>query len=456
MTKRRTSAFLAICSLFAASASAQDVAPSSPADRDVAASLSRLIEHERDAQGLPAVSIALVSDGRIVWSHGFGMADPGKKLPATSETVYRVGSVSKLFTDLALMQLVERGEIDLDAPAKTYLPSFEVKNTSNTPITLRHLMSHRSGITREPPVGHYFDPTGPSLADTVASLNTTEVVYPPASHTKYSNAAIAVVGQVVSAMRKEPFEDSVKRTVLDPMELSRSDFRLTPDLAKSLAKAQMWTYDGRTFDAPSFPLGMSPAGNLYSTVNDLAKFLVVLMKDGEASGGRVVKPETLGSMRKVQFAKDDETNGFGLGFAISRFEGQPRIGHGGAVYGFATEVALLPEAKLGVAVVASKDCANGMVRRISDEALRLMLAAREKKAPPTIRRSDPIPPALARSLCGDWEAADSGLRLDIRGGKLWGSPLRATDSTLVGLRMLDGGLVGDGPLFADLRQAIRN
>ena len=453
MSKRKALASLAILCLFSASASAQDAILGHARYREVAASLGRLIEHERDAQGLPAVSIALVADGEVVWSQGFGIADPDQGVPATAETVYRVGSVSKLFTDLALMQLVERGEVDLDSPVKTYLPAFDVKNATSTPITLRQLMSHRSGLTREPPVGHYFDPTGPTLADTVASLNTTEVVYPPASKTKYSNAAIAVVGQVVATLRKEPFEDSIRRTVLGPMGLSRSDFLLSPELSKSLAKAQMWTYDGRTFVAPTFPLGTSPAGNLYSTVNDLAKFLVVLMNEGDEPLGRVLKPETLKAMRKTQFAADTTSNGFGLGFAISRFEGQSRIGHGGAVYGFATEVAMLPDARLGVAVVASKDCANGTVNKIADDALRMMLAVRANQPLPAPPTSDPVPPELARSLRGDWDAADSGLRIDIRGGKLWGFPLKSTDSTLVGLRMVDqaGGksLVGDSPLYSN-------
>jgi len=105
----------------------------------------------------PALSIALVDDQQIVWAQGFGFADPARKTPATAETVYRVGSVSKLFTDIAIMQQVERGKLDLDAPITKYLPSFHPTNPFQLPpITLRELMSHRAGLLREPPVGHYF------------------------------------------------------------------------------------------------------------------------------------------------------------------------------------------------------------------------------------------------------------------------------------------------------------
>src|SRR5262249_62192520 len=134
---------------------------------------------------------------KVVWAKGYGLADPKKKVAATSDTVYRVGSVSKLFTDLAVMQLVEKGTLDLDAPVTKYLPDFKPSNPYDKVITLRQLMAHRSGLVRESPVGNYFDPTSPTLAQTVASLNQTKLVYPPESRIKYSNAAIATVGLVL-------------------------------------------------------------------------------------------------------------------------------------------------------------------------------------------------------------------------------------------------------------------
>src|SRR5262249_1963152 len=160
----------------------------------VVSALEPFIRHEMEVKQLPALSIALVEDQKIVWAAGFGLRDPEQKLPATAATVYRVGSVSKLFTDLAVMKLAEQGALNIDAPVGDYLTDFRPTNPYSKPITLRHLMAHRSGLVREPPVGHYFDPTNPSLADTVRSLNTTELVYPPETKIKYSNAAIATVG----------------------------------------------------------------------------------------------------------------------------------------------------------------------------------------------------------------------------------------------------------------------
>jgi CubicO group peptidase (beta-lactamase class C family) len=166
---------------------------------DVIETLRPFIQQQMAEKELPALSIAIIDDQQIVWAQGFGMADPKSKTPASTDTVYRIGSVSKLFTDIAIMQLVERGELNLDKPVTDYLSDFHPKNPFGTPITLRQLMSHRSGLLREPPVGNYFETSQPTLAATVQSLNNTELVFAPNTHTKYSNAAIAVVGLFVGS-----------------------------------------------------------------------------------------------------------------------------------------------------------------------------------------------------------------------------------------------------------------
>jgi len=171
----------------------EKVGPTKPYE-EAAKALDAFIAKEVADKELPALSIALVDDQTIVWAKGFGFADPEKKKPATADTVYRVGSVSKLFTDIAVMQLVERGALDLDEPVRKYLQDFKPNNKFDKEITLRQLMTHRSGLVRESPVGNYFDPTEPTLKATVRSMNSTELVYEPRTHLKYSNSGIAVGG----------------------------------------------------------------------------------------------------------------------------------------------------------------------------------------------------------------------------------------------------------------------
>jgi len=197
---------------------------------EVASELRKLINHEMADKDIPAFSIALVDSQQIVWAQGFGMADSHNNISATAETVYRVASVSKLFTDIAIMQLVERGELDLDTSITTYVPEFRPENPFDKPITLRQLMSHRSGLVREPPAGNYFDPTEPTLQQMVASLNTTALVYEPESRTKYSNAGIGLVGYVLERIQGEPFASYVQRAVLQPMGMQKSSFDPVPEI----------------------------------------------------------------------------------------------------------------------------------------------------------------------------------------------------------------------------------
>jgi CubicO group peptidase (beta-lactamase class C family)/D-alanyl-D-alanine dipeptidase len=366
-----------------------------PARADYAAAVEALtgfIEHEMADKALPALSIALVEDQETVWAEGFGWADPERETPATAATVYRVGSVSKLFTDLGIMQLVERGEIDLDAPITEYLADFNPENPDGEPITLRQLMSHRSGLVREPPTGHYFDDTGTSLEATVRSLNATRLVYPPTTRTKYSNAGVATVGYVLQRLRAEPFADYLQHAVLEPLGMRNSAFQPTPEVKRRLATASMWSYHGEPFVAPTFELGTSPAGSMYAPVTDLARFLSAVFADGVGVNGPVVSATTLREMLTPQFAAPDARTGFGIGFALGELDGHPRVGHGGAIYGFATELAALPDEKLGVVAVTTMDGANAVVGRIADYALQLMLA---------VGRGDPLPSPVTTSAVSE-------------------------------------------------------
>ena len=391
-----------------------EVVPARQDYADVAARLTAFIEHELADKELPAISVVLVDDQETVWAAGFGHADPEAGIPATASTIYRVGSVSKLFTDLAVMQLVERGELDLDAPITDYIPEFELGDpiaegvSAESPPTLRQLMSHRAGIVREPPVGHYFDPSEPSLAETVTSLNGTPLIYTPGSRVKYSNAGIATVGYVLERMQGRPFAEYVSDAVLEPLGMRQSAFAPDAAVEEGLAKAGMWSYDGREFPAPTFELGMAPAGSMYSPVTDLARFMSAVFAGGVGTGGRVVEDSTLAEMLSPQFGED---SGFGIGFGLGTLDGHRFAGHGGAIYGFATQLSMLPDEKLGATAVTSMDVANTVTDRITDYALRLMLAARAGEALPDVRTTGPVDARIAAGLPGTYTAGEGGLTL---------------------------------------------
>ncbi len=435
-----------IISMFLAqSALAQTAIPPRRDYQEVASKLQQFIQHEVVDKQLPALSIALVDDQQIVWAQGFGFADPASKTPATADTVYRVGSVSKLFTDIAIMQQVERGKLDMDAPITRYLPEFRPVNPFNQqPITLRELMSHRAGLLREPPVGHYFDPSEPSLKATVMSLAKTTLVYPPGERTKYSNGGVATAGYVLERQANRPFVEVARDAVLKPMGLQSSAFELTPEIQSKLAKAFIQTYDGRTIHAPIFQLGTIPAGGLYSTVLDLGRFISVLLAGGHAEQTQVIEPATLKEMWTPQFPAANDTASFGLGFRLSSLDGQRLVGHGGAVYGFATELEALPDAKLGVVVITTLDSSNSVVTRIAHEALSMALAQQSGKPREAPAITKAIDPALSRKLAGRYGEGEDAVELTEEEGQLFMLPSYGGYKTR--LRKLGDNLIVDDKL----------
>ena len=386
----------------------------------LAGRLSDFVAREMEHKRIPGMALALTEGERVVWARGFGEARPG--VSADADTLFRVGSVSKLFTDIAVVARHRGGSLDLDAEVSEVLPYFAPGAPGDPAggITLRRLMAHRAGLVREPPVGHYFDDSDPTLEATVASLNGVALVFPPGARQKYSNAGIAVVGRVLEEVAAKPFEAAVTEEVLSPLGLDSSWFSLAAAPPERLAAGLMWSYDGREFEAPGFPLGMAPAGTMVTSVRDLARFLTLLA--GGALPG-VLDAEGLEEMWRVQFpdGEDAAAAGFGLGFHLSHLEapngglGRHRlVGHGGAIYGFSTELAFLPDRGLGAVAVSSVDFTNAVARRVVEQGLRELLLRGSGDAP-DYSGSQPLPAGLADRLHGLWEgegeAAGTRLRL---------------------------------------------
>ncbi|MDA0985987.1 MAG: serine hydrolase [Bacteroidetes bacterium] len=378
--------------------------------------LEEYIKYELNDKNLPSISIAIVDSDKIIYANGFGFEDAKKTKLATANTIYRVGSVSKLFTDIAIMQLVEKNEIDIDLPVSNYLPDFKPENSFNKNITLRHLMTHRSGLVRESPVGSYFDPTAPSIKNSVESIYKSKIVYEPGTKTKYSNAAINTVGYVLEKIKQQPFDEYISENLLNKIGMTNSSFHPTTKIKESLADAVMWSYDGRETPAPTFRLGIAAAGNLYCSVNEAAKFIKMLASEGMVGNNKIISSSTLNEMYKVQFSKDK--SGFGIGFAINQLDGFKKVGHGGAVFGFATSLSYLPEKKIGVIVASSMDVVNSVTERIANYALRLVLAEKSRKDFPKPIISFQLTENQIQNLKGVYESETGKFEFLKRGKKI--------------------------------------
>lgn len=402
-----------------------------------AGDLAAFVDRHLTEQGIPGAAVAIHDATRGTWQQGFGTWRAGAG-PLPADAVFRVASISKLFAATAAMVLVERGLLDLDVPVRRYVPEFAPENPFGGEVTLRHLLGHRAGVVREPPVGHYFDPGEPSLAATVASLADTALVHAPGSAFKYSNPGVGVVGEVVARVHGKPFEVAVRELVLDPLGLADSDFAPRPDLLARQAHGVMWTYDGREIPTPAFAFGYGPAANLRSTVGDLVAFAQSWFPTARR---RVLSPATQEAMWELPVGT---ARGCGLGFFVQLLDGQRMVGHDGAVYGFASALRALPDAGLAVAVVVTKDFANEVAEAIAERALRAALAARDGRSLPPAAHPEPLGVARARALAGHWRAGPWHVDLYERGGELVYDPDVGVRTRL--RLAADGTLVSDDPL----------
>jgi len=343
------------------------------------AQLGRVVEQEAKDKNIPAIAVVVVDRQGPTAEVVYG---------ATPETLFRTGSVGKTLTDLAVLIAAAQGRVDLDVDVRKYLPEFHPENPFEEPITLRHLIMHVAGLVREPPVGNYFDATSPTLAETVASLNRTRLLWKPGSRTKYSNAGLAVVGRVLEAVYGRSYAEVMKERVFGPAHMHTATVGGAGAATSRTVVGLMQRPDGTTWPAPRFDLGMAPAGDLYASVRDMGSFLAALL----ARESPLARPATLGSMWTPYPPRDDWQLEIGLGFSLNgRFDGRYRLArNGGAVYGFATELALLPEEGLGVFAAGSKDLANGTIQHIAHWALLAALAERRGTTPPAFEPT-PVP-----------------------------------------------------------------
>lgn len=391
-----------------------------------------LIAYEVEDKAIPSISYALVDrDGLLAQGH---VQRQDRSFPMKDDTCFRIGSITKTFTSMAIMQLVEQGKVDIDADITTYLPGFTPTNPFagresgpfGSNITLRKLMSHTAGLVREPKSGHYLDAHRPPLEETVAELaQTTLKQDPSAGIMHYSNAGIAVVGMVIEKVSKLSYSDYVQRHILTPLGMTQTSSGMAPGIRERLAPADMWTIEGDS-PAPVFDLGGSPAGNIFSTTGDMGRYAQCLLRGGFAPDGTpVVSPASLREMwtpvgeRK---AHGKVINGYGLCYGVGVMDGWTTVGHGGAVYGYASEMSLIPSAGVGVLLFATLDFANQITKRLGAEGLRVALAEQKMgKAPARSQRPAPITEDQFATLPGSYldEATGEVVEVKAQDGKLY-------------------------------------
>ncbi len=311
---------------------------------------------------LAGAQVAVVKDGEIFFSKGYGYADVEKRLPVDpATTLFRPGSVAKVFTWVAVMQLVEQGKLDLDKDVNTYLTQFKIPATFDAPITLRNALTHTPGL-EDGGIGYLFKRTTADLeplADSLAA-HMPKRMRPPTTdfsgdggNASYSNYATALAGLIVANVSGMSFDDYLDKHIFEPLEMQHSTFRqpLPPAIASDMAKGYtfkegIWKPYEHEFEVIQF----APAGSLSASTNDMANFMIAHLNYGEFKGQRILKEETARLMQSRVFSPGPHVNGAGLGLFETWVNGRRVIGHWGDMQTFHTSMDLLPEARIGIYV----------------------------------------------------------------------------------------------------------
>jgi CubicO group peptidase (beta-lactamase class C family) len=354
--------------------------------------LSWLVEREMSDNEITGISIALVDDQQVIWQKGFGYADLANDIPATPETIYRAGSIAKVFTAAAAMQLAEQGKINIDQPLRAALPEFSIKTRfpNAGPVTPRNVMTHHSGLPSNFFRGLFV--RDPERFETVLEgLRDEHLSFPPNYVFSYSNVGMALLGATVQKVSGEPFDAYMDNHFFKPLGMAQSSFA-----AKAVAKA----YDSNK-EIEVFSLRDMPAANLLSNVVDLSQFLKMQFADGQYNGQRILAPATVREMVRVQNRDFPLTfqQYVGLGWMLSGIEvpgGGPVASHGGSLPDSHSMMAILPEHKLGVVVLSNSATSAVAVSKIAAEALKLMLEAKtgiRQPPAPVVRSPERAPSA---------------------------------------------------------------
>ena len=316
---------------------------------DLETFLDAFFAEQMEALHIPGAVVVFVKDGEVFLAKGYGFADLENQEPVDpDQTLFRAGSVSKLFTATAIMQLVEQGRLNLDDSVNQYLQDFQLEDNYPDPVTIANLLTHTGGFdektagmgTRDPaeliPLGEYL------------AANMPPRVMPPGDQISYSNHGFSLAGYLVEELSGIPFAQYIDENIFQPLGMNRSSFeepmpaRLAPDMAIG------YVYGIGTYQpVPLDHLNVAPAGSLYATGTDMARFMIAHLQDGRYEGGRILEENTAQEMHQQQFTHHPQLDGWAYGFYEHVENGQRALAHGGDITGFSSVLYLLPDENIG-------------------------------------------------------------------------------------------------------------
>jgi CubicO group peptidase (beta-lactamase class C family) len=356
-------------------------------------------EAEMAYTDIPAVSMAVVHDQDLLWSRAFGLADRDRKAPASTDTIYSICSISKLFTAIGVLQLRDQGKLELDDPVAQHLPWFDIQQSEgDPPPTVRGLLTHSAGLPRETDHSYWTYPeySFPTRQEIIDHLSQQKTLYPEGRYFQYSNLGLTLAGEIVAQVSGEPYAEYSRRHILDPLGLEDTSTEIP---VEHRGGRFAMGYGGKTRAGGREPLtflqvkGIAPAAGYASTVLDLAKFASWQFRLVSTGREEVLKASTLQEMQRVQWMDPDWKTSWGLGFSVSRRDEKTFVGHGGSCPGFRSD--LLLQMKEKFASVSMANASDADASKFTRNAYRIVAPAIAESAA-SARTAQPPDPALQR------------------------------------------------------------
>jgi CubicO group peptidase (beta-lactamase class C family) len=322
---------------------------------------------------ITGLAIGIVEGGKPVYVRGFGLMDArDPSRPVTADTLFHMASITKTFVATAVMQLVERSLVDLDAPVIKYVPDFRLKDPRYRSITVRQMLTHTSGM----PDVHGYRWDKPEFDDGaldryVRGLQDKRLLSEPGTKFAYSNMAYEVLGDLVAKVSRMSFEDYVREAILSPIDMRSSTLLLKQADPARLATGHTRAKDGSVIPIAHYPYNRAhtPSSNLHSSAKDMVQWILLNLNRGELNGHRILQDSTYDRMWVPTEISGQKS--VGICWFLRSYEGQQIVMHGGQDDGFLSTVVLLPIRKVGVAVMINSD--HAAWTKIHEKAMKVAL-----------------------------------------------------------------------------------
>ncbi|MDP8947943.1 MAG: beta-lactamase family protein, partial [Actinomycetota bacterium] len=310
----------------------------------------------------PGLGVGVVNGSVTLYVKGFGLADVEQGSPVTPKTVFRIGSITKTMTAVGLMRLWEGGRLDLDDPVNDYLRGYRVEHPDPAApeVTFRHMLTHTSGIGElrkmtdlfRPMSGLGAKPDGPAPSPEEYYAGGLRPSVYPGTKWVYANHAYNVLGQLVEDISGVPFAGYMRENIFVPLGMKNTDYLRSERVREGLAQGYTFSR-GRLKPVKYTEIVVKGAGSVFSSVDDMCRYVAALLRGGANEHGRVLGPETLSLMMEPHYRLDERLPAMGLAFLLDDFDGHLIVGHDGGWPGFLSSMLLCPGEELGVVVFAN-------------------------------------------------------------------------------------------------------